>query len=92
MDLSHLPGGDLVSAGIADLECGSESIASLLISMAPEQLRALGLAIATPIESPELKLYRRLEVELGDEAAHARYNALRRRLVSFIKTAQCATP
>ncbi|MFN0059607.1 MAG: hypothetical protein ACKVX7_14215 [Planctomycetota bacterium] len=92
MDLDQLPGGDLVRTGVADLERRTESVEALLVSMALRQLRALGLEVASPIESPELKLYRRLEVELGDEAAHSRYNALRRRLVSFIKTAQCATP
>ena len=89
MNLDGMPGGDFVARGIADLERGVESIFALLISMAPERLRELGLSIASPIESPEPKLYAQLEAELGN-GAHSRYNALRRQLVSFIKTGQCA--
>jgi hypothetical protein len=85
-----LPGGDLVAAGIRDLERGVESIEALLVSVGAWRLSALGLQLPEPLESPELRLYERLSAE-DPESAHSRYNALIRRLVSFERAAECAS-
>jgi hypothetical protein len=87
---SELPGADLVEKGISDLEHGIETIESLLVSIGAPRLGRLGLVASAPIPSAEHRLYERLAEE--DEAsAHARYNALVRRLVSFERAAERAT-
>lgn len=83
-----LPGAELVGVGLADLRSGTESDESLLVSMAAPRLRTLGFDVPTPLPDPELRLYRRLADRHG-VAAHARYNALVRRLVSFQRAAAC---
>lgn len=89
-DLQSLPGGDLVEQGLDDLTRGVESIPSLLVSMAVTRLRNLGFDVPVPPwDSPELRLYGLLSAELGD-GAHSRYNALVRRLLSFLRSARCA--
>ena len=85
-----LPGCDLIERGIADLSAGEETTEALLVSIGAGRLRSVGIGLPTPIESPEHKLYLHLMRETGD-AAHSAYNALIRRLVSFERTAQCAT-
>lgn len=85
------PGADVVERGLADLAAGIESVESLLVSVGAGRLRALGIAVARPFPSPEHRLYARLAAEDGD-AAHARYNALIRRLVSFERAAECVKP
>jgi len=87
---SALPGGDLVERGVADLSAGRETTEALLVSIGASRLRSVGVELPSPIESPEHKLYLHLAHESGD-AAHSAYNALIRRLVSFERTAQCAT-
>jgi hypothetical protein len=82
MPQHDLPGHDLVQRGITDLERGIESIESLLVSIGAPRLRRLGLEVPDPFPSPEQRLYRVLAERDGD-AAHSRYNALVRRLVSF---------
>jgi hypothetical protein len=84
-----LPGAELVEAGLADLRTGIETDESLLVSMAAPRLRALGFDVPAPLADAELRLYRRLAERHG-AAAHARYNALVRRLVSFQRAAACA--
>lgn len=81
-----LPGGDLVVAGLRDLSSGIESPEALLVaSFAPRLLR-LGVPVPThAIPEPEHRLYGILAERHGD-AAHGRYNALVRRLVSFART------
>lgn len=81
-----LPGAELVERGVADLEAGVESIEALLVSIGAPRLRSLGFTIDSAVDSPEQRLYRRLRDEHGD-AAHGRYNALVRRLVSFERAA-----
>jgi hypothetical protein len=88
--LAALPGGDLVARGLTDLEQGSESVEALLVSIGRPRLVRLGLRIESPIVSPEHRLYARLAAEDSD-AAHSRYNALIRRLVSFERAAECAS-
>ena len=84
-ELEEFPGGDLVAAGLADLETQTKSEAALLVSLAAPRLQGLGLVV------PELKgvsqsyehaLYEAIEARMP-EGAHAEYNALIRRIVSF---------
>lgn len=79
-----LPGGDLVAKGLADLRSGSESEESLLVAIGAHRLRASGLDVpASPAPwPPEHRLYEAL-ARIDADAAHGRYNALLRRLVSF---------
>jgi hypothetical protein len=85
-----LPGADLVSRGLADLDRGIESQEALLVSIGAPRLRELGIDVIDPVSNPERRLYELLAVENVD-SAHARYNALIRRLVSFERSAECAS-
>ena len=85
-----LPGADLISRGLADLELGIESEEALLVSIGVSRLGQLGLRADAPIRSPEHRLYKRL-AEQDSDSAHSRYNALVRRLVSFERALECAT-
>ena len=85
-----LPGADLVEQGLRDLERGTESAESLLVSIAAPRLRALGLVVPAPWTDPELRLYRLLAARYGT-GAHARYNALVRRVVSFQRARACVS-
>ena len=90
MDYELLPGNDLIHLGIEDLTRGIESIPSLLISIGAPRLRMLGLPVPeNVIPAPELRLYEILS-QSNPDAAHSRYNALVRRLVSFERAAACA--
>ena len=84
-----IPGQDLIEAGLQDLEHGIESVPSLLVSIGAPRLRQLGFRIPPAIASPERRLYDLLAHDDSD-AAHSRYNALIRRLVSFERAAECA--
>jgi hypothetical protein len=84
-----LPGADLVEAGLADLREGRETDLSLLVSIGAPRLRQLGWSVPAPFDQPEHRLYERLARQWGD-AAHSRYNALVRRLVSFERACGCA--
>jgi len=84
-----LPGGDLISKGLADLSRGVESVEALLVSIGAPRLERLGFSVPRPIPSPEMRLYELL-AETGQDSAHSRYNALIRRLVSFENAAECA--
>jgi hypothetical protein len=84
-----LPGADLVTQGIKDLERSVVSPAALLVSIGAPRLRRLGIDVPRTFPSPEHRLYELLSVEHGD-AAHSRYNALVRRLVSFERAAGTA--
>lgn len=98
MDTTGLPGGDLIAAGLRDLADGRETAAALLILIGAPRLRRVGLTIpdvpaGSPVQrdsAPEHQLYRLL-ARAGDDAAHARYNALIRTLVSFERAAECAS-
>jgi hypothetical protein len=91
MRMAGLPGAELIEPGLADLSRGRETEESLLVSIAAPRLRALGFDVVDPIADAELRLYRMLVARHGEDAAHARYNALVRRLVSFQRAAACAT-
>ena len=84
-----LPGAELVRDGLAHLTSGRESTESLLVSIGAPRLRLLGVSVPDAIAQPEERLFDRLTAEYGD-AAHGRYNALVRRLVSFERALACA--
>jgi hypothetical protein len=87
----HLPGGDLVQAGLRDLERGIESPNALLVASFATRLRREGVAVPEhAIANPEHRLYELLAQEDPD-SAHGRYNALVRRLVSFARALPCAS-
>ena len=77
-----LPGGDLVDAGLAALASGRVSPEALAVSLAAPRLRREGVPVGAVLADPERRLYDLLAQRDGD-LAHARYNAILRRLVSF---------
>lgn len=81
------PGGDLVAAGLADAAAGIESAAALVVAVGAPRLRRLGYDAPPDVPDPERRLYDLLAREDAD-AAHGRYNALVRRLVSFENAAE----
>lgn len=89
MRLEGLPGAELVERGVRDLDVRAETIEALVVSLGAPGLRRLGIVVREPFEEPELRLYRHLAARHG-AGAHARYNALLRRLVSFQRAAACA--
>jgi hypothetical protein len=83
--LSDYPGGDLVRAGLRDLGSGLLSEQALLVALATERLRGLGLNVPDPppIEEPyEHALYHAIN-QRNPAGAHAEYNALISKIVSF---------
>jgi hypothetical protein len=85
---AHLPGADLIAAGIEDLAAQRETVASLLVSIGGLRLRAAGLGLPPLLDNPEIRLYQSLARE-NQDAAHGRYNALVRVLVSFERALEC---
>jgi len=84
-----LPGNDLITSGIRDLQDRRETIASLLVSIGAPKLRSLGLDIPGVYASnPEHRLYDLLAIENPD-SAHSKYNALVSKLVSFERALPC---
>lgn len=83
-----LPGEEIVAAGLAALGRGEQTIEALLVSIGAPRLRLLGFEIPRTIAQPEDALYARLEAD-DPQGAHAAYNALVRRLVSFEQAAEC---
>ena len=84
----NLPGADLIEAGIAALDRGERTIEALLVALAAERLREIGLTIpqaADYITAPNLALYAAVRHAGGD---HFEYNALLGRLSSFADTAE----
>jgi hypothetical protein len=83
----QLPGAELITAGLADLAAGRETIGSLLVIIALPRLAGCGVAIpeipAHALDA-EIRLYYLLGEQHGDEA-YAQYNSLLRRLVSFCR-------
>jgi hypothetical protein len=64
-------------------------VPALLVSVGAPRLRRLGVDVPRAFPDAEHRLYARLSEENPD-AAHSRYNALVRRLVSFERAAECA--
>lgn len=86
-----LPGAELIRAGLADLARGVDSVEALLVMVGGPRLRRLGFDVREPDFFPEDRLYAKLAEEDSD-AAHSRYNALIRTLVSFERAAECVHP
>lgn len=83
------PGEEIIEQGLADLTDGKETIPALLVSIGAPRLRRAGLAVPqNTIASPEHRLYLTLAAENSD-AAHSKYNAWVRRLVSYERSLQC---
>ncbi len=83
------PGAEIIDQGISDLNNGLETIPAILVSIGAPRLRMIGLPIpANTFPTPEHRLYAILSEEDSD-AAHSRYNALIRRLISFERAAEC---
>ena len=89
MTWEDLPGGDLVRDGLDDLRNGRETAPALLVAIGAPRLRRLGIPVPETAQDPEHRLYALLARTDGD-AAHSRFNALIRRLVSFERAAQSA--
>ena len=88
-----LPGAALVNAGIEALDRGELTVEALLVVVGRRRLQAAGLAVpeAPPIrQSPEMALYEALGARHPRDA-HARYNGLIRRLVSFERALEART-
>ena len=80
-----LPGAELVASGIDALRRGELTAEALLVAVGARRLRAAGLEIPRAPElpdAPEQMLYAVVGAARPREA-HARYNGLIRRLVSF---------
>jgi hypothetical protein len=88
MVAANLPGAELIERGLADLSRGLSTPEALLVCIGAPRLRAVGVAVPMTIDDPELRLYNLLAERYGD-AAHSKYNALLRRLVSFERAAAC---
>jgi hypothetical protein len=88
--MESLPGGDLIREGLDDLAAGRSSPAALLVAIGAPRLRRAGLPVPLfSLAHPEHRLYELLARDHAD-SAHARYNALIRRLVSFERACECA--
>lgn len=88
MNWAAFPGGDLVSEGLVDLAAGRVTPASALVSIGAPRLARLGIAVPAPLVNPEHQLYQLLAAD-DEDTAHARLNALVRRLVSFERALSC---
>jgi hypothetical protein len=62
------------------------------VAIGAPRLRRLGIELPNSLpENPEHRLYELLAKDDSD-SAHSRYNAFIRRLVSFERAAECASP
>lgn len=78
----------MVMQGLADLAEGKTTIEALVVAIGAPRLRRLGFDVPTR-HLPEHELYQML-ARTNPDTAHARYNALLRRLTSFERAAECA--
>ena len=87
IDLSGLPGEELVRCGVDDLQAGKRTESALLMLVAGPRLRGLGIDVQEPgdIAPPyEHRLYEYLGERYG-ASGYRRYNAMIRRIVSFAR-------
>ncbi len=86
VDVEGLPGSDRIERGLRDLGHGRRSTDALLVAVAAQRLKELGLRVpeseALP-EEPDLALYESLRGHASGDP-YFRYNALRQELDSFI--------
>jgi hypothetical protein len=90
-DFDALPGGTLIRDGLNDLRNDVASVERLLVLIGAPRLRRLGFDIPHYAGDPERELYDLLP-RTAPRAAHARYNAFIRTLVSFERAAECVRP
>jgi len=93
-DLRKYPGGDLVAQGLDDLSRHLYSEEALLVLVAGPRLTGLGFSIPVVDDVPEPyehALYSLIEAE-SPKRAHAAYNALIRRIVSFAQANDSRKP
>jgi hypothetical protein len=83
-----LPGQDVVERGLDDLRKRKITAEAFLVSIGAPRLRRLGIDVPEGLREPERGLYDLLAESVGD-AAHSRYNALVRLLVSYERAAEC---
>lgn len=84
-DLGKFPGGDIVAEGLADLAAGRLSVHALAVLVASPRLTALGIVVPQIAKAPsncEHELYEMIARNRA-RGAHAAYNAIIDRLVSF---------
>lgn len=87
-----LPGEELVGQGISDLLAGEQTVCSLLLLTARLKLKSVGIVLPeVAFADPEITLFNLLSKKYGN-GAHSKYNALRRRLLSFISAARPYNP
>ena len=84
-----LPGAELLRDGLRDLANGVQSVPALLVAIGAPRLRRSGIKVPDGPPNPEHRLYARL-AEDAPNAAHGRYHALIRRLVSLERALECA--
>jgi hypothetical protein len=89
--VGSLPGAEIVSAGMADLAAGRDTAEASAVLMAATRLRQSGIKVPTASteQPPAHRLYEQLARE-DPRAAHSRYNAIVRRLVSFARASERA--
>jgi len=79
-----MPGRELIVAGLDDLHAGRETVEAMLVATGAPRLRACGIAVPGDDRSDSgLRMYRLLG-ERDAAGAYSTYNALRRRLSSFL--------
>lgn len=82
----------MITAGIAALKRGERTQEALLVAVASTRLKEIGLdvpAAASRIKTPNLALYAAVREGGG---GHSQYNALLRRLTSFMRSATQVMP
>ncbi|MEO7189460.1 MAG: hypothetical protein ABI051_00240 [Vicinamibacterales bacterium] len=84
-----LPGADIVTGGLNDLNAGRTTVASLLVEIGAPRLRELGIDVPPGAPLPEHRLYALIARD-APANAHSAYNAWLRRLVSFERALACA--
>jgi hypothetical protein len=91
-EMGRLPGGEIVARGLADLAASRDTTDAAAVAMASTRLRDAGVPVpelAERVEPAAHHLYALLAREHGD-GAHAHYNAIVRRIVSFAQAAERA--
>lgn len=81
----------MIERGLADLNRREESEFALLVSIGAPRLSRAGVPVPSPFQEPEHRLYGLLAAQ-DPRAAHSRYNAYIRRLVSFERALECGRP
>ena len=85
-DIDDLPGADLIQRGLDDVAAGNETVEALLVEIAAPRLRQLGLRVPDAFSGGDAEI--RLYARLGQNGAldpYGAYNALLRRLSSFVR-------